>query len=114
MSTSALARRASALVWSWGGNSQGMVFRLPPGGREGVLETPWGSGTWGVVASRGDVLVAMFAQQRHMLQFDRHEPMFNSTRCADGDFVRARAIRGVDGGNARATGEWWRGNAREG
>ena len=68
----------------------------------------------GVVASRRDVLVAMFAHQRHMLQFDRHEPMFNSTRCADGDFVRARAIRGVDGGNARATGEWWRGNAREG
>ena len=55
----------------------------------GVLVTPWGHGTWGIVASRPrDVLVAEFAQKRHMLRFEESGRCFVSTRCDDGEVVR--------------------------
>ena len=41
-----------------------------------------------------DVLVAEFAQQRHMLRFEPKEDKFVSTRCDDGEQVRgARVVR---------------------
>ena len=47
------------------------------------------------MASRADVLVAEFAQQRHMLLFARADGggvAFTSTRCKDGDLVRGVPI----------------------
>ena len=58
-----------------------------------LLVTPWGHGEWGTVRSRGDVLVAEFAHQRHMLRFDAATPSFVSTRCLDGDSVSGVALR---------------------
>ena len=46
--------------WAWAG-IPGMRFEMQGG--SAVLVTPWGHGTWGVVPSRTDVLVAEFAQQ---------------------------------------------------
>ena len=54
--------RLRALI-GWRGSGAG------GGSAEGRLVTPWGHGTWGLVRSRADVLVAEFAQQLHMLLF---------------------------------------------
>ena len=62
------------------------VYSASEGG--GVLVTPWGHGSWGIVPSRGDVLVAEFAQKRHMLLFDPAQDRFVSTRCDDGEVVK--------------------------
>ena len=80
--------------WSWAG-IPGLKFQMgnSDGTQEGVLVTPWGHGTWGVVTSRPtDVLVASFAQQTHMLLFDAADG-FVSTRCSDGEGVQGRAKR---------------------
>ena len=46
-----------------------------------------------VHVERADVLVAEFAQKRHMLQFAK-EPSdtFVSTRCDDGEVVQGKAV----------------------
>ena len=85
---SELARKASELTWSWA-NIPGMRFTFSDT-EGGVLITPWGHGEWGITPSRKDVLVAEFAQQRHMLKFDTAVRTFVSTRCADGEVVQGR------------------------
>lgn len=100
----ALARRVSRAVWSWGLNREGLRFTIDHG--EGVLITPWGHGTWGLAPSRPDVIVADFAQQRHMLRFLKAEPKFVSTRCNDGDLVSGVALRASEGVSAMPEG-WW-------
>ena len=78
--------------WSWAGIA-GMEFTFDEAHGGGVLITPWGHGTWGIVASRGDVLVAEFAQKRHMLRFERpHQASFVSTRCDDGEVVAGKQL----------------------
>ena len=91
LAASALARYVSALTWSWGKNREGLHFRLENG--EGMLDTPWGHGSWGVVPTRDDVLFAEFAQQRHMLRFNLTLGRYISTRCADGDTVEGEVLR---------------------
>ena len=77
--------------WTWA-SVPGLEFAFPAAERMGVLVTPWGHGEWGITPSRTDVLLAEFAQQRHMLQFDGKEAKFTSTRCSDGEVVRGQAI----------------------
>ena len=86
--TSALAKRAISQpsAWTWAGIS-GMRFTFSEADG-GVLVTPWGHGSWGIVPSRDDVLVAEFAQKRHMLRFERERQAFVSTRCDDGEVVQ--------------------------
>ena len=57
---SPLAQAVMRGEWAWAG-IPGMRFEMQGG--NAVLVTPWGHGTWGVVPSRTDVLVAEFAQQ---------------------------------------------------
>ena len=108
LASSPLARAAMASMWSWGGNREGITFAIADESADGLLRTPWGHGSWGLVPSRSDVLVAEFAQQRHMLQFTRTDGdtaqpagpstgnttsiAFMSTRCKDGDPVRGVPI----------------------
>jgi hypothetical protein len=89
MGSSQLAQQASKHTWTWAG-IPGLQFKLgdDAGAQEGVLVTPWGHGTWGVVPKRTDVLFAEFAQQMHMLQFWIDERRFVSTRCSDGELVK--------------------------
>ena len=68
-----------------------MVFGI------GVLVTPWGHGSWGVVPSREDVLFAEFAQKKHMLKFEKSADAFVSTRCDDGEVVRGGPAGGAGG-----------------
>ena len=89
--SSALAKRVAKYKWTWA-NVPGLEFAFPAAERVGVLVTPWGHGEWGITPSRTDVLLAEFAQQRHMLQFDDKEAKFTSTRCSDGEVVRGQAI----------------------
>ena len=86
--------------WSWGSNRDGMRFEMHATSHEGLLVTPWGHGSWGIVPSRTDVLVAEFAQQRHMLKFDASEPRFVSTRCSDGDVVKGATLNAEPEGGA--------------
>lgn len=86
-----LASLVMTRSYSWAGNREGMRFTFSKA-EGGVLVTPWGHGTWGVVPSRADVLVAEFAQQRHMLKFDAQARSFVSTRCADGEVVPGSAL----------------------
>ena len=85
--------RTEPRSWSWAG-IPGMRFVYSANDGGGLLITPWGHGSWGVVPSRDDVLVAEFAQKRHMLLFDRQRDAFVSTRCDDGEVVQG----GVAGG----------------
>ena len=89
---SALARHAMSRAWSWGARSNPIGFARSADGA--LLQTPWGHGTWTVVPSRDDVLLAEFAQQRHMLRFEpKGAPTrFTSTRCSDGDLVSGEDI----------------------
>ena len=100
-----LARRVAKAAWSWGQNREGLSFKMESG--EGVLITPWGHGTWALVPSRDDVILAEFAQQRHMLRFFPDEPKFVSTRCNDGDLLAGGALRAAEGGGA-LPGGWWK------
>ena len=78
--------------WSWAG-IPGMHFQFEAAHGGGVLVTPWGHGTWGIVPSRDDVLVAEFAQKRHMLRFEKPAlSAFVSTRCDDGELVQGRMV----------------------
>ena len=90
---SALAARviSTKASWSWAG-IPGMRFTWAPSEGGGVLVTPWGHGTWGIVPSRDDVLVAEFAQKRHMIKFERSAGTFVSTRCDDGEVVQGREL----------------------
>ena len=87
-----LARLAMGRSWSWGARSNAIGFVMQPEGA--LLQTPWGHGTWTVVPSRDDVLLAEFAQQRHMLRFEPREAptRFTSTRCSDGDLVKGEDL----------------------
>ena len=84
---SALAQRVMGHEWTWAGIG-GLRFTFSEEGGGGVLITPWGHGTWGITPSRSDVLVAEFAQKRHMLKFEDARLAFVSTRCDDGELVR--------------------------
>ena len=83
----AMQRGAAPRSWTWAG-IPGMRFVYSSSEGGGVLVTPWGHGSWGIVPSRGDVLVAEFAQKRHMLLFDSAHDRFLSTRCDDGEIVQ--------------------------
>jgi len=100
----ALARRVMKAAWSWGLNREGLRFAMDQG--EGVLITPWGHGTWALVPSRSDVLLAEFAQQRHMLRFFAAEPKYVSTRCNDGDLLAGTALRPSEVSGTLHDG-WW-------
>jgi len=90
-SSSALAKRAGKYSWTWAG-IQGMQFTFSAAEKLGVLVTPWGHGEWGITPSRSDVLLAEFAQQRHMLRFHDATATFTSTRCSDGEVVKGAAM----------------------
>ena len=94
LAASDLARGVSedGREWTWS-SIAGMRFKFDRGDG-GVLVTPWGHGTWGITPTRTDVLVAEFAQQRHMLKFDAALQGFVSTRCADGEVVRGGRASG--------------------
>jgi hypothetical protein len=79
---------SSGQEFAWAG-IPGMRFTFSAADGGGVLITPWGHGTWGLT-SRPDVLVAEFAQKRHMLRFDDARTSFVSTRCDDGEVVHGR------------------------
>ena len=89
-SSSALAqrvmRRTEPRSWTWAGIA-GMRFAFSPSDGGGLLITPWGHGSWGIT-QRDDVLVADFAQKRHMLRFEPSRDAFVSTRCDDGEIVK--------------------------
>ena len=88
--SSALAQRVmQAGDWTWAG-IPGMRFTFEAAHGGGVLVTPWGHGSWGVVPTRTDVLVAEFAQKRHMLRFEADGRSYVSTRCDDGEIVRGK------------------------
>ena len=80
---------AASAPWTWAG-IPGLRFTFSEAEQSGLLITPWGHGSWGIVPSRGDVLVAEFAQKRHMLKFETNDEAFVSTRCDDGELVRGR------------------------
>lgn len=88
---SRLAQRVGQYKWTWAGIA-GLEFTFPQAEQVGVLVTPWGHGEWGITPSRDDVLVAEFAQQRHMLRFEHATASFVSTRCSDGEVVRGTAV----------------------
>ena len=100
-----LARRVARAAWSWGQNREGLRFTMAQG--EGLLITPWGHGTWGLVPSRPDVLVAEFAQQRHMLRFFESAPKYVSTRCNDGDLLAGSALRSSEQAGGALPAGWW-------
>ena len=108
---SAVARAVSGTKWKWGGVPG---FEFKPGG---VLVTPWGTGTWGIVAAAGggaggaaaappaggaevapedqvkrcaDCLFADFANANHNIRFDlgAAPPTFKSVRVGDFEVVR--------------------------
>lgn len=92
--TSVLAKRAMGMAtWTWAG-IPGLKFSFSEADGGGLLVTPWGHGSWGIVSSRDDVLVAEFAQKRHMLLFSKKEAAFTSTRCDDGEVVHGRPAHG--------------------
>ena len=89
--SSPIAQRAMGRPdWTWAG-IPGLRFTFNAAQGGGVLVTPWGHGSWGIVPTRGDVLFAEFAQKRHMLRFDKEVRAFTSTRCDDGEIVKGLA-----------------------
>jgi|TARA_B100001142_G_scaffold255254_2_gene256441 hypothetical protein len=85
-------RAAKVESGSWGG-AKGLTFL-----KNGVLETPWGKGKWGVIPSSEsdgeDRLFADFVSTQHMLQVASAgnddatvEVRMTSTRCSDGQKV---------------------------
>jgi len=91
---SSSAGKAVGTRWTWAGNA-GFEFRP-----QGLLRTPWGDGTWGLVASKAsggddvpedgvikctDCLFADFANANHNLRFDfdASPPTFKSVRVGD-------------------------------
>ena len=77
-----LARRVQASKDSWWGTTDKRVsFRA-----QGLLRTPWGAGTWGVLPDAPGKLFATFGGADHELSFEAW-PAFVSTRCSDGDVV---------------------------
>mmetsp|Transcript_24434 Transcript_24434/g.77434 ORF Transcript_24434/g.77434 Transcript_24434/m.77434 type:complete len:533 (+) Transcript_24434:1169-2767(+) len=88
--SSGLGRVAMAAAWSWGFNREGVRFVVEKG--EALFRSPWGQGRWGFVPSRDDVIFVDFAQQMHMLRFDRAHARFVSTRCSDGDTVSGNPL----------------------
>lgn len=61
-----------------------------------------------VVCASAQVLLAEFAQQKHMLRFEEKGgvPKYISTRCKDGDILSGVALRAEKGGHQLAPG-WW-------
>jgi len=94
ISESAISGFIMGFVWSWGGvkpiNFEDM----------GRLSTPWGEGSWGVIAEirNGQALVfADFASQRHELSFEdvdlqQNTGMYVSKRCSDSNIVVGRIV----------------------
>ena len=77
-----LARRVQASKDGWWGTPDKRVsFRA-----QGLLRTPWGAGTWGVLPDAPGKLFATFGGADHELSFEAW-PAFVSTRCSDGDVV---------------------------
>jgi hypothetical protein len=77
-----LARRVQASKDGWWGTTDKRVsFRA-----QGLLRTPWGAGTWGVLPDAPGKLFATFGGADHELSFEAW-PAFVSTRCSDGDVV---------------------------
>ena len=92
--------------WSWGGVTP---FSFQP---SGVLQTPWGEGTWGFILSNDEKssitlpdktkvytnsVFVRFVGSLHVLTFEPSEldeplGMFVSERCADGDMVVGRVV----------------------
>mmetsp|Transcript_25055 Transcript_25055/g.63575 ORF Transcript_25055/g.63575 Transcript_25055/m.63575 type:complete len:832 (-) Transcript_25055:131-2626(-) len=82
--------------WHWAG-VKGFKFDL-----EGLLITPWGRGTWGVVPKQPRLAFANFAQQLHILDFGNAAsgaqaesiPLkrFQSARCSDGELVEGTRV----------------------
>ena len=99
-STSALAAFVTRSAnWSWAGVTP---FVFEPAG---MLSTPWGKGTWGLVpgpqtqSTPPPWLFADFAGTHTVLEFEPVDEvpfgMFASTRCADGDIVIGRPMQPV-------------------
>jgi len=99
-STSALAAFVTRSAnWSWAGVTP---FVFEPAG---MLSTPWGKGTWGLVpgpqtqSTPPSWLFADFAGTHTVLEFEPVDEvpfgMFASTRCADGDIVIGRPMQPV-------------------
>jgi hypothetical protein len=65
----------------WGTTDKRVSFRA-----QGLLRTPWGAGTWGVLPDAPGKLFATFGGADHELSFEAW-PAFVSTRCSDGDVV---------------------------
>mmetsp|Transcript_37883 Transcript_37883/g.62654 ORF Transcript_37883/g.62654 Transcript_37883/m.62654 type:complete len:120 (+) Transcript_37883:64-423(+) len=92
------AQQVMQTRWAWGG-VPGFVFN-----KDGSLVTPWGSGTWGFVATANGeddgreedgitrcvgCFFADFANANHNLKFDftKDPPVFKSVRVGDMETV---------------------------
>jgi hypothetical protein len=75
--------------FAWGGVGD-MVFK-----EGGVLDTPWGKGTWGLhpADTSGQAVYADFVGAKHNLVFSLETEMGVSTRCDDNNVVLVRSIK---------------------
>ena len=75
--------------YAWGGVGD-MIFQ-----EEGVLETPWGKGEWGLHPSdgAGTAVYADFVGAKHNVRFELSSGMGVSTRCTDNNVVLVRSIK---------------------
>ena len=74
-------------TWSWAGTTP---FTFSP---DGQLQTPWGTGVWGLLPGEERGAFADFAGAHVVLEFEDHGAgvdTFVSTRCSDGDLVVGR------------------------
>ena len=74
--------------YAWGGVGD-MSFR-----ENGVLETPWGKGEWGVHSgdASGNTVWADFVGAKHNVRF-MESRLGVSTRCSDNNLVLVRSIK---------------------